>query len=172
MSDRADYSDEEWATIIAAPVAVIAAVIGSSPSGPVAIMREVGAAVGRFEQAAQELRGNPLIAAVLVTLKGRFEAFTGKAGDPAAEQVDIIALGKDQERAVAACRAARDLLDHKAPAEPAAELRAWLYSIAEAVAEAAPEGGFLGIGGEQVSASERAVLARLAEALGVALPAA
>lgn len=170
MSEREAYTDEEWATVVSAPVAVIAAVIGSSPGGPVAIMREVGAAVKAFEQAAEQRRDNPLIAALLVTLKGRFEAFTGKAGDPAAEQIDIFELGKDPARALAACRDARELLQRKAPAEHAAELLAWLYTLAEDVAHAAPEGGFLGMGGEQVNDEERAILAQIAEALGIATP--
>lgn len=168
MSERQDYTDEEWATIIAGPVAVISAVIGASPGGPVAIMQEVGAAVKSFEQAAAERRSNPLIAALLVTLKGRFEAFSGKKGDPAAEQVDIIELGKDPARAVAKVRELRDLLERKAPPEPAAELRAWLYELAVAVAHGALEGGFLGMGGERVNDKERAMLAEIAEALGVA----
>jgi hypothetical protein len=167
MSERQDYNDAEWAVIIAAPVAVIAAVIGASPGGPVSIMQEVGAAVRTFERAAQERRANPLIVALLLTLKGRFEAVMGGPGDPATDQVDIMELGRDPERALAACRAARELLDQRAPAQHAGELRAWLYELALAVAHAAPEGGFLGIGGEQVNAEERAILARIAEALGV-----
>lgn len=167
MTEREAYSDEEWAAIVAAPVAVIAAVIGASPSGPVAIMQEVGAAVKSFERAAEERRDNPLIAALLVSLKGRFESFMGKQGDAATEQVDVIELGRDRANALAACRAAREILDRKAPPDLSAELRSWLLQIATAVADAAPEGGFLGIGGEQVSEQERVTLAQLAEALGV-----
>jgi hypothetical protein len=167
MTQREDYTDEEWAQIIAAPVAVIAAVIGASPGGPLSIMQEVAAAVKGFEQAAAERRDNPLIAALLLTLKGRFEAATGKGADPANEQVDIIELGKDPARCVAACSDARALLARKAPPEIAAELCAWLYQLADDVARAATEGGFLGIGGEQVNDKERAILAELAAALGV-----
>jgi hypothetical protein len=167
MSDRQDYSDEEWGTLIAAPVAVIAAVIGSSPGGPVAIMQEVAAAVKTFERAAEQRRANPLIVALLVTLKGKFDAVMGGPGDPATDQVDIMELGRDPERAVASVAAARELLDRKAPAEYGHELRVWLYELANAVAQAAPEGGFLGMGGEQVNAKERAILASIAQALGV-----
>lgn len=171
MSEREAYTDEEWATVVAAPVAVIAAVIGSSPGGPLAIMQEVGAAVKGFERAAEQRRGNPLIAALLLSLKSRFEAFTGKAGDPAAEQIDIFELGKDPARALAACRAARELLARKAPPEAAAELLGWLYELAGDVARAAPEGGFLGLGGAQVNEQERAILAQIAAALGLDPPA-
>lgn len=167
MTERGDYTDEEWAALTGAPVAVIAAVIGASPNGPVGIAQEVGAAVKAFEQAAETRRENPLIAALLLTLKGRFEAFTGKQpDDAAAEQVDIFALGSDPARAIAAIRAAHDLLAQKAPPELAAEVRAWLLELGESVAKAATEGGFMGIGGEQVSAKEHAALAEIAAALG------
>lgn len=167
MTEREAFSDEEWEQIVMAPVAAIAAVIGASPNGPVTIMQEVGAAVKAIEQAATELRDNPLIAALLVTLKSRFEAFASSPGDHAGQRTDLIELGKDSTRAVAACRAAREILDRKASAEHAAELRAWLYQIAERVAHAATEGGFLGMGGERVNQKERDILAQIAEALGV-----
>jgi hypothetical protein len=169
MTERAAYTDEEWATLVGAPVAVIAAVIGASPNGPVGIAQEIGAAVKAFEQAAEERRDNPLIAALLLTLKDRFEAFTGKAPEDAATaQVDVFALGSDAERAMASVRSAAELLAHRAPPELAAEVRAWLLELADAVAAAAAEGGFMGIGGEQVSDDERAVIARIEAALSLA----
>lgn len=167
MTERSDYTDEEWAAVAAAPVAVIAAVIGASPNGPIGIAQEVQAAVRTFERAAEERRGSPLIVALLLTLKGRFEAFTGRAPeDAAADQIDIFALGSDRERALAAIRAAAALLAAKAPPEAVAELRAWLLELAGAVAAAAAEGGFLGVGGEQVSADERTAIAAIEAALG------
>jgi hypothetical protein len=166
MTQRDEYSDEEWASLVGAPVAVIAAVIGASPNGPVGIAQEVQAAVRSFEQAAETRRDNPLIAALLLTLKERFEAFGGKQPeDAAAEQVDIFALGSDRERALATVAAAGALLAQRVPADVAAEVRAWLRELAEAVANAASEGGFLGIGGEQVSPKEREVVAAIDAAL-------
>ena len=79
----------------------------------------------------------------------------------------------DQERAEAAVRelllddsreVAR-LLSQKAGTEEASEYKAWAMSVAENVARAAREGGFLGFGGEQVSAGEKALFAELARAL-------
>jgi hypothetical protein len=169
MSDRASFSDEEWATLVGAPVAVISAVIGSSIGGPVAIMREVSAAVKFFERSAEERLDNPLIVALLLSLKSRFDAFNA-AGDPAVEQVDIMELGRDPARAVSATRAAYELLERKADPAPAAELRAWLLELGREVALAAQEGGFLGMGGERVNDAERAILAQLAAALNVAPP--
>ena len=44
--------------------------------------------------------------------------------------------------------------------------KTWLAGIAKSVAEAAPEGGFLGFGGTQVSDVEKATVAQIAGALG------
>ena len=54
----------------------------------------------------------------------------------------------------------------------AAPFKAWLVGVAKSVAEAAPEGGFLGFGGAQVSDTEKATVAQIAAALGVSSPAA
>ena len=48
---------------------------------------------------------------------------------------------------------------------PALPLSTWLLKIASRVAEAAKEGGFLGIGGVPVSAAERAALDEITAAL-------
>ena len=59
------------------------------------------------------------------------------------------------------------ILDEREPADAAA-FKSWLFSVSRRVAEAASEGGFLGFGGVQVSAAERATLDEIAEALGIA----
>ncbi len=69
------------------------------------------------------------------------------------------------EAAVAELGAVAALVAAKAP-EAAPGFRDWLKAIAGKVAEAGTEGGFLGFGGEKVSAAERATLDRIAAALG------
>jgi hypothetical protein len=59
------------------------------------------------------------------------------------------------------------IVDQKASAEEATELKHWWYAIAERTAHAAKEGGFLGIGGERVSEEEKAALQELAATLGL-----
>ena len=58
-------------------------------------------------------------------------------------------------KAVAELSAVSALLANKAPADAVA-YKTWLACIAKAVAEAAPESGFLGFGGTQVSDAEKA----------------
>ena len=47
--------------------------------------------------------------------------------------------------------------------------KTWLMSVASKVSQAAKEGGFLGIGGTQVSGDEQAALRQLADALGMSV---
>jgi membrane-bound lytic murein transglycosylase B len=57
------------------------------------------------------------------------------------------------------------ILNAKAP-QDAAGFKAWLQTMSKNVAEASSEGGFLGIGGVQVSDAEKATLADISRALG------
>lgn len=167
MSTREAFTDAEWTQIISAPPAVIAAVIGSSLSGPVAIMREVDAAVKTFERAAEERRNNPLMASLLLTLKGHFDAFMGKGtADNTGGSIDFMGLGMNPELALETIRSAADLLTARAGAT-GDEVRTWMLELAHAVANAAHEGGFMGMGGEQVNEQERAMIASITAALGL-----
>ena len=72
---------------------------------------------------------------------------------------DVFRRSLDNLREVPAILAA------KAPGDAPA-FKAWLSSISQKVAEASSEGGFLDIGGVQVSDAEKATLGDIAKALG------
>jgi hypothetical protein len=55
----------------------------------------------------------------------------------------------------------------KATPEEGKAFRRWLLVAAQAAADAGKEGGFLGFGGEQVSAGEQRMLDELRAALGM-----
>ena len=69
-----------------------------------------------------------------------------------------------KQQVIASLTRVGQILDAKAPADAAA-FKAWLKHIAEQVAEAASEGGFLGIGGIKVTEAERASIGEVAQAL-------
>ena len=66
------------------------------------------------------------------------------------------------------CKQAAAAVAQKSPAE-AEEYKRWLVSLAQKTAEAAKEGGFLGIGGTRVSEAESTAVTELASALGVSV---
>src|SRR5262245_40778195 len=63
-------------------------------------------------------------------------------------------------------RAAGGIVAEKATPEEAAGFRAWMSSVAQAAADAAKEGGFMGFHAERVSSGEQAMLAKVADAVG------
>jgi DNA mismatch repair protein MutH len=83
---------------------------------------------------------------------------------PAPEKQDP-AVQKAQQ--MAGLQAAIAAVDATATPQEAAQLKQWLYGVGDAVAKAAKEGDFFGIGGKQVSADEAAVLVEIKTALGL-----
>jgi hypothetical protein len=70
-------------------------------------------------------------------------------------------------RRAAGRRRVNEILDAKATPEEAAAFRQWILQAAQASADAAKEGGFMGIGATRVSEGEKAMIAKLGEVLGV-----
>ncbi|MBT8427742.1 MAG: hypothetical protein KJO02_06915, partial [Erythrobacter sp.] len=67
-------------------------------------------------------------------------------------------------RAMSSIRDAVAVVEEKAPAD-AERYKLFLMSIAQRVAEAAKEGGFLGFGGERISAAEQSALDEMSRIL-------
>jgi hypothetical protein len=63
-------------------------------------------------------------------------------------------------------RAATDIVSSKATAEEAAAFKQWLLASAQATADAAKEGGFMGFGATQVSEGEQNMLEQLRTTIG------
>lgn len=72
-----------------------------------------------------------------------------------------------RDAALADVKAVSDLLAAKSSPQEAEEYKHWSMSIAEKVAMATTEGGFLGFGGERLSANEKELLSQFEGALGV-----
>jgi hypothetical protein len=135
------------------------AVVAASPSGPIGVIKELFT-VGRvLQEASQSGETNALISALVSDVKAGYRpsGMTEQGQQP--EEIKDLALQTCQEVAA--------LLARKAPVPEAEGFKRWLLTTAQQAAEAAKEGGFLGIGGVRVSAAEQAVLTELAGRLGV-----
>src|ERR1700722_3961458 len=141
MATKADFTQDEWKLLLQSPLIAGVAISAADPSGIIGMMRE---SMARARALAQD---------------GVKTAITG-AKTPA----EIVAKALD------ALKAASAVLDAKGGAD-AMPFKSWLAGVAKSVAEAAPEGGFLGFGGTQVSEAEKATVAQIAGALGVQAPA-
>jgi hypothetical protein len=162
MASKTTFAPEEWKRLLQSPMIAAMAVTAADPSGLWGTLKEGLAASSALAEAKADAGANELIRAVVAdfeTSEGRTVARDGLrekfAGSKPAEM---------KARAIEDLHQVSALLEAKAP-EDAAAFRAWLQAIAERVAEASKDGGFLGFGGVQVSDAEKATLADIAGAL-------
>lgn len=158
MTTKTDYTDEEWATLLRAPIVAGMAISIADPGGPIEITKELMATV-RAVTAPQSQ--DELVTALSREIQALAQERKNPAGDfkpsgptPGDQVIDEI------ERVHA-------ILVAKATPEETKTFGMWLLTIAQEAADAAKEGGFMGFGGEQVSSGEREMLSRLGTALGV-----
>lgn len=160
-SIKAQFSSEEWMKVMTGAGHAGAAIVAASPSGVTGLVAEMGAIVKGVREEVSKQPRTPLLEAIAADLV---------AGPPEGLKQDdqgrVTNMEEAVERSLEGVRQALWLVDSKTSPDDAQSYRAMLRTIAQRVAEAAKEGGFLGIGGEQVSDKEREVLAQLDEMMG------
>jgi len=169
MATKADFTPDEWKTLMQSPLVAGVAISAADPSGLIGMVKESMASARALIQAESDPNADALVKAIATefeTSAGRGLAQEGvKAAISGAKTpADIVA------KALASLKAVTALLDAKGGPD-ATPFKTWLAGVAKSVAEAAPEGGFLGFGGTQVSETEKATVAQIAAALGVPAPA-
>ena len=162
MALRDNFTAEEWARVVGAPMLAGIAVTAAEPGGLWGAVKESAAVAGAMGRAKAE-GGDALIGEIVAayaTAEGR-DLARGvlKAEARGRKPAEVVDAAVNELREVSA------LVAEKAPGSAAA-FREWLKTVAGRVAEAGTEGGFLGFGGEKVSAAEKATLERLGTALG------
>jgi hypothetical protein len=169
MAVKTDFTPDEWKALLQSPLLAGIAVSAADPSGLIGMFKESMASARALLAAKSDPNADALVKAVAAdfeTSEGRglaqdgVKAAIAGAGKPA----EIVAKAVDSLKSVAA------LLDAKGGVD-AVPFKTWLAHVAASVAEAAPEGGFLGFGGTQVSEAEKATVAEIAAAIGVPAPA-
>lgn len=151
MTRKADFNAEEWSTVVEAPMLAGMRIVTADRAGTI---RE-SMAIGQTYQAARQREGKSELLDELVASPPAMSP--GQVGS--AEQLESMS----DER----LREALRLLDEKASLEEVDAYKRFVLTLAETAARAHKEGGFLGIGGKEVSEKEQAVLDDLAGVLGL-----
>ena len=160
MTTKADYTDQEWAGIVRAPI-LAGGYIAVSDMSFFGMIGEMQGLVRAMHELPAPDGAADLIAGVLAELEDN-EAAKEKLKLPetknSATQAGQLVhqIGLDLE-----------VLDTKSTPEETRAFKEWLLGIAMAVAEATKEGGFLGVGAVRVSDKEQMALATLKRELGV-----
>ncbi len=158
MTGKADFTDEEWVKLYRAPLVAGMGVSLADIGGPIEMSKESLAAIKTAVTPTEEQ-------GLLVDLSTGLKVVLDQKQNPMSDLKPE--SGTDpREMILDELREANRIVSEKATAEEATGYRAWVLQSAKNAAEAAKEGGFFGIGAEQVSEGERQVLVKLEEILG------
>lgn len=151
MTRKADFNAEEWAAVVNGPLYAGMRVISADRGGT---LRE-SLAMGRAYQAAREQHGESDLLDELVKSPpsidpDRLREAEGNIGAVASEQL----------------REAITILEAKSTPVEVDAYKRFVMTVAQAVAGAHKEGGFLGIGGRDISDAENQALDEISSALG------
>lgn len=159
MTRQDSFGNDEWALLGDAPLAAAAAVAVASPGGG---RREAEAMVTGWRAAGAQFGASELMSEIVAGLDP--EQRQGASGGAGYSYESII------DEAVDLCSRAVALLDAKATPGELEEYRAFVINLAERVAWANSESGFLSMGGEAMSRDERTMMRAIARALGYGRP--
>ncbi|MET0613860.1 MAG: hypothetical protein ABW142_00320 [Thermoleophilaceae bacterium] len=159
MTTKADFTEDEWATLLRAPIVAGMAITLADPGGPIEVVKETSAVLKVVTSASSER--DDLVGELAREVRGLAEQRKNPVGDfkprgalAGKEIVDEIAR-------------AGEIAGAKASPEDAEAFRAWIMECAQSAADAAKEGGFMGFHAERVSQGEKDMLEQLRSALGM-----
>lgn len=158
MSVKDQFTEQEWESVSHGPFLVSTAIGMADPSGPFGMMKEGMALAGQVKHALQGEAGE-LAKEVATDLRHHRPSRSDLVGE------GVRSTAEARTNAIAKLREVAEFVKAKAGTDAGA-YTSWLAGISGAVAEAGKEGGFLGIGGESVSADEASAVADIKTALG------
>jgi len=157
VTTKSDFTEEEWARVVRAPFVAGLAISLADPGGPIEAAKE---SMATMKSATNPPSREQLLAEVALEIQGQLQqrhnpvkGFKPDKQQPPGEQV------------LAELRSVQELVAAKATPEEATAYAGWLVHSAQAAAEAAKDGGFMGFGAVQVSDREQAMIDRVKEAV-------
>ena len=160
MTTKADFSEDEWATLVRSPMVAGMAITLADPGGPIEVLKETSAVL-KFATSTSSEQRDDLVGELAREVRGLAEQRKNPVGDfkPRGAMA-----GKE---IVDELSRADQIVSAKASPEEADAFRAWIMECAQRAADAAKEGGFMGFHAERVSQGEKDMLAQLRSALGM-----
>jgi len=160
MVNKTDFTENEWAAIVDAPQMAGIAVMVSGASGVIGSIKEAAAAAQTAF--AGTTHANDLIRQI--SSKEEMQASQGRIRAEMSDFGDKDPNTWVREHTIATLQRANTILKAKESPDRAA-YHEWILAIADKVANAAREGGFLGFGGVRVSEGEVKMIAAIKAAL-------
>lgn len=151
MTKKGDFNADEWSLVLEGPPIAGLRVASAQRGGT---LRESISLARAYTDARQEHGASELLDDI-VSARPEMDPTRYRSVE------DISGLGMER------LRQAVQLLEQKASPQEVDDYKRFVLKLAEKVAHAHREGGFLGVGGKEVSDSERAALDEIAATLQV-----
>jgi hypothetical protein len=166
------YTDDELNLLAYVPQVIGTAIASATNSGIIGTGKELFASASALMEGIQSYPGNSLIRRIVPDPVGdRTKLMEQMKKSRSWAQKRMSARGVNSAEKLRTLmledtRAASAILASKASPAEASEYKQWALSVAEKVANASSEGGFLGFGAQRLSAAERALIDQVKSALG------
>ena len=164
MSILADYTQDQVEKLMAAPMLVSMYIMGSALSGPIGLVKEMMAGVNTAINAAKAATADSVLHSLfseenmkLQQNKMQQETKESTAGAQNMDQAKAKMLGDVQNCIY--------IISTKGSPDEIAAYKQLLVQVAENVANAAKEGGFMGMGGTLVSDAEKTAISDIQKAV-------
>lgn len=151
MTTKEDFTEDEWTRVVRAPMVAGMAITLADPGGPIEAAKETMATI--------RLATNPPSREQLLTeVALEIQSMAQQHHSPLKGFKPTSGGTSPGEQVLEELRAVGAILTAKATAEDAAAFGTWMVAVAQAAADAAKEGGFMGFHAERVSDREQAML--------------
>jgi hypothetical protein len=157
MTTKADFSEDDWVRVVRAPFVAGMAITLADPGGPIEAAKESMASI---KAATNPPSREQLLSEVALDIQAQVQqhhnpvkGYRPTGSTPPGEQI------------LQELRDVRAIVNERATPDEAAAYGNWLVSTAEAAANAAKEGGFMGFKAELVSEREQDMIEKVRAAV-------
>jgi hypothetical protein len=159
VTTKTDFTEEDWVRIRRAPFVAGMAISLADPGGPIELAKE---SMASLKSATNPPSREQLLADIALDV----QSMTQQRQNPLSDFKPVQGGAPAGQQILDELMAVWGLVVAKATPEETAAFGQWLLASAQAAADAAKEGGFMGFGAEQVSQGEKSMLEQLQSALG------
>jgi len=158
VTTKSDFTEDEWPRIVRAPFVAGMAISLADPGGPIEATKET---MATLKSATNPPSREQLLAEVALEV----QAMAQQKQSPLRGYRPNADGSSWGEQVLEELREVQALVAAKAAPDEATAFGRWLVTVAQAAADAAKEGGFMGFGAQQVSEREEAMLAQVRAAV-------
>ncbi|HKE67848.1 MAG TPA: hypothetical protein VKB55_01255 [Nocardioidaceae bacterium] len=152
MTTKSDFPEDEWSRIVRAPFVAGLAISLADPGGPIEAAKET---MATLRSATNPPSREQLVTEIALDIQAQVQQ---KQNPLRGYRPTTEGEAPSGEQVLTELRAVHEMVAAKATAEETAAFGRWIVATAQAAANAAKEGGFLGFHAERVSKGEQAML--------------